>query len=692
MIINDFIMAVTALVNLCIGLFVFLKNKKNIVNQVFFLFMFGISMWGIGYFIARISDQIYFWVRIAFTGAALLCSSFLHFSLVFPERKDIKINKIELIFIYLPVFLSCIFMRLIVRMSYRLPIGFLNEYGPLYFLFIFYLISYFIGGLSHFIKRYKESFGVKKLQIKYLFWGSLLSFIIAMFTNVILPILGNSALVEIGPSSTIIFAAVTAYAILRHRLMDIEVIVKKSIVYSLLVGGVAGAYVLLAFLFGQLLQGVVGFGNSLAIFLIALLVVVGYRPLEKSIENMTDKVFFKRKYDYRKALKELSGEISTVIDLQQLFRLIVMGIAKTVKVDMVSMLIQEYDYIWSGLKGRHGVEGDQLSTIKMEIDGAFINYLSKHSELIITEEVIDEEIKTTLNKLEASVCVPMLSKKGLLGIINIGNKLSEDPYTIEDLELLVTLANQASVALENAKLVEKEKEMVIKLEQAERLTSLGRFAAGIVHEIKNPLVSIKTFFQVFSDEEESEKDKQELAELASQEIVLIEGLLENLLNFAKPSTLEFSFEDINEILNEIVLLVKPELSLKGVKLFIANETEHIPQMMVDKKQIKQVFLNLVYNALEAMPGGGEIHVTISHKLPENQLVIKFADSGYGISRKDIKKLFDPFYTTKPGGTGMGLAVSYNIIKKHEGEITVKSEPGKGTVFEIRLPISIKSDK
>jgi signal transduction histidine kinase len=625
-------------------------------------------------------------VRINCVGLVFIPATFLSFAFAFVGKRlktSILFFLFSLSFIFLVFSLTTklFFTDIVYRFWGYYPIG-----GPINALFAIYLIICVVYGTSLLYISLKRSKGIKRIQSVYVFFGFLIAFG-GGFVN-LLPVSGLNVY-PIGNVINIFYTAIITYAIVKHRLMDIGVIIKKSIVYSGLLGTVLGIYVLLTFLFGQLLQIFIGFDHSLAIFFTALLIVLGYKPLEKLIENTTDKIFFKRKYDYRKSLKELSREISTVIDLQQLFKLIVVGIAKTVRVDKVSMLIRKDPYIWSGLIGKFGTEEEQITPFNMEMDGAFVSYLSKQTELIITEEIVDEDIKSALNKFEASVCVPMLSKKGLLGIINIGDKLSQEPYTLEDLELFITLANQASIALENAKLIQREKEMIHKLEQAERLSSLGRFAAGIAHEIKNPLVSIKTFFQIFSDKEETEEDKQELAELAAQEIIHIEGLLENLLNFAKPSTPEFSFEDINEILKETILLIKQELVLKGAKLIISKETEHIPKIMVDRKQIKQVFLNLIYNSLQAMPDGGEIHITSFYDPAEKELIMRFTDSGYGIAPQEIKKLFDPFYTTKPGGTGMGLAVSYNIIKRHEGEITVKSTPGMGTTFEIRLPVSIK---
>jgi signal transduction histidine kinase len=328
-----------------------------------------------------------------------------------------------------------------------------------------------------------------------------------------------------------------------------------------------------------------------------------------------------------------------------------------------------------------------LSEIKIKFDEAFNEYLIMNNELIIVDEITDEKIKDYFKRLKISICFPLIGKEGLIGMVNIGDKLSEEPYTNEDLRILSPLANQASIALENAKLIQREGEMKRKLQQAEKLASLGRFAAGLVHEIKNPLVSVKAFFQLFGDKDESEEDKVELSELASQEIIRIEGLLDNLLNFAKPSSPDFSYEDLYEVLSETVQLVKPEMSARKVALIVEKDRETLPKVKLDRKQIKQVFLNLIYNSLDAMLGGGELRIKISLDSIGKRLIAEVKDNGCGIEEKDIDKLFDPFYSTKADGTGLGLAISYNIIKNHNGDIDVQSEPGFGSTFKISLPVS-----
>lgn len=679
---------IAAYVSLFLGLFTLLKNRKSYTNQTFALWNFSIAFWNYGISMmygASTPESALFWVKFLVVGLVFIPPTFYHFVLAFTEDKNIA-RRILCFSGYVFAGFFLVFNRgtyFAIGMQrsyfgYHPIVGIASHLFNLMFGF-FVIYSFYV-----LFSAYKQSSGLRRRQIKYVFWAAAIGFGGGL-TNM-LALYG----IDIYPISNlciIFFSVIIAYAILRYHLMDIEVVIKKSIVYSILVGATMGSYVLLTLLFGQFLHDLTHNSTLAIIFMMSILIITGYKPLEMFIENTTDKIFFKAKYDYHKALKDLSREICSVIDMKQLFNLIVMSVAKTVRINRVSMLTREDNVYWFGAKYEYGGTEGTLSEIKIKSDEAFNEYLIMNNELIIVDEITDEKIKDNFKRLKISICFPLIGKEGLIGMVNIGDKLSEDQYANEDLRVLSTLANQASIALENAKLIQREGEMKRKLQQAEKLASLGRFAAGMVHEIKNPLVSVKAFFQLFGDENESEEDKRELSELASQEIIRIEGLLDNLLNFAKPSSPEFSREDLYDVLIETVQLVKPEVSARKVTIITEKDREELPKIRLDRKQIKQVFLNLIYNSLDAMPEGGELRIKISLDSIGKKLIAEIKDNGCGIEEKDIDKLFDPFYSTKAEGTGLGLAISYNIIKNHNGDIDVQSEPGLGSTFKISLPVS-----
>ncbi|MCX8030561.1 MAG: ATP-binding protein [Thermodesulfovibrionales bacterium] len=239
------------------------------------------------------------------------------------------------------------------------------------------------------------------------------------------------------------------------------------------------------------------------------------------------------------------------------------------------------------------------------------------------------------------------------------------------------------------------KKMEEQITNSEKLASIGRLAAGIAHEIGNPLTSIFSYVQILKSIED-DKFKKESLETIYFHIQRISEILKQLSSFTKMSRGETQLISVNEIIEDAIKLIRYDKRAKNI-VIKKNLSDSIPKMNLNFNQLSQVFINLILNAIDAMPDGGQL--TINSYLQNNDLVIDFSDTGIGISRENLSKIFDPFYTTKEKGTGLGLAVSYNIITKMEGQLTVESEVGKGTTFKISLPIKklvdnldVKQDK
>jgi len=184
--------------------------------------------------------------------------------------------------------------------------------------------------------------------------------------------------------------------------------------------------------------------------------------------------------------------------------------------------------------------------------------------------------------------------------------------------------------------------------------------------------------------DENENDIQEISELALTEIARVEGLLNNLLHFARLRKPEFSSMDIEEVLNETLIMTRSDCVLNNVQIH-KNTGKRIPETFADRSQLKQVFLNLIQNALQAMPDGGTLQIGIAHCPEEDEVKITFTDSGRGIGKELLPRLFEPFFTTKTQGTGLGLNISHRIITAHKGRISVESKEGKGTSVHVILP-------
>ncbi len=252
--------------------------------------------------------------------------------------------------------------------------------------------------------------------------------------------------------------------------------------------------------------------------------------------------------------------------------------------------------------------------------------------------------------------------------------------SMDEIGTLSCAFDKLSVELKDAR--EKMKEAYRHMLQTEKLSSLGQLSAGLAHELKNPITTLKMLFQDFKYEGEHLITNEE-AEVILEEVENIDGLLTKFLGFARQERPILKDENINDIIKHVLSLSVFNLKKHNIKVY-NDLPKDLPLINIDKSLIEQVFLNLIMNSVQAMPEGGELRILGSAK--NGFLEIKLEDTGNGIP-KDIKPMvFDPFFTTKEKGTGLGLSIAYNIIKTHRGNIWFESIDSKGTVFTVRLPI------
>jgi signal transduction histidine kinase len=310
--------------------------------------------------------------------------------------------------------------------------------------------------------------------------------------------------------------------------------------------------------------------------------------------------------------------------------------------------------------------------------------LIKGSNIQELKNVVDK-----LSRLEAEVSIPLILKGQLIGMINLSHKFNKDAYSHEDIELLSTLANQTAIAIENARLYEDLKKSKTYIRRADRLASLGTLTAGLAHEIRNPLVAIKTFTQLLPERLEDEEFRNQFLNIASGEVDRISLLINELLDFARPSEPKLEMEEVNGILDGMILLVSTESKKKHIEV-VKNYAQDLPLINVDREQIKQVFLNILLNAVEATSENGKITVTTRSFLKpggEPYVQVGFSDTGCGIPAEYLEDIFNPFFTTKNKGSGLGLSISNQIIQDHNGYISVESELNTGSSFFVNLPLS-----
>jgi signal transduction histidine kinase len=295
---------------------------------------------------------------------------------------------------------------------------------------------------------------------------------------------------------------------------------------------------------------------------------------------------------------------------------------------------------------------------------------------------LGEKEKDVINRLGLALCYPLLSMNRLIGILGIGLKSSGAPYSAEESAFIDSLMPQAGIALENALLYKEQKERFRRMLRADRLATIGELAAGAAHEIRNPLTSIRSSLQ-YLESRCREENERKLLGVALQETDRIDEILAALLSFSRPSEIHKEPCDLTSLLEETVALVSIQARAKGVEVRTSVPPGSV-LVNADRSQLKQVFLNVFLNAIQAMDGGGALCVD-EMVLERGMTLVRVADNGPGISEEALEKVFDPFFTTKKGGTGLGLSICYTIVKAHGGEIEIRSRLGEGTTVFVTLP-------
>jgi len=235
--------------------------------------------------------------------------------------------------------------------------------------------------------------------------------------------------------------------------------------------------------------------------------------------------------------------------------------------------------------------------------------------------------------------------------------------------------------IEQRRLIEEQ------IAQADKLASIGQLSAGIAHEINNPMGIILGYTQLLLRNEVPESEKYQDLKTIEKHVRSCKSIVEGLLNFARTSKPKTDLIRIDEAMEDVLNFIQQHASLDNIDVK-KDYDPSVPEMQLDEKKIKQVLMNLIMNAKHAIGDEGTLSLSTGFDASDHQVFVEIADTGYGIEKKNLARVFDPFFTTKPTGegTGLGLSVSYGIIKNHGGDILVKSEVGKGSAFKIVLPV------
>ncbi len=313
--------------------------------------------------------------------------------------------------------------------------------------------------------------------------------------------------------------------------------------------------------------------------------------------------------------------------------------------------------------------------------------------IIVKNAVGDKSVSGEFSKalgVNEFICVPLITKNESIGVLVADNIYTNEPITEGHVNILTMFANQAALAIENAETYKKLEDKMHQLTEtqqrllrSEKLAAIGSMSSYVAHEIRNPLVTIGGFAKTLSRFTFTDLKIKANIDIIIEEVKRLEKILNNITDFGKPSKPEKADTQICEIMENTCMLMENYFQEKHITLQKKYEAG-IPEIPVDPAQIKQVFLNILMNAVESMPDGGKLDVNIESV--DESIKIHIIDTGKGIQQGVLQNIYDPFFTTKSSGTGVGLSVSLKIIEDNGGKIDAISEQGKGTTMLLTLPI------
>ena len=734
---------------------------------------------------------------------------FLHFCLSFPERRLAAGRAWLIPAAYVPAFVlasaAVISQILFVTTSggdvlWRVT-AVIDRWKPLYFSVLF-ATSFFILLDSYRKTRHLRA----RKQMKWLVWGTGAG-VLPFFGFYAVPfVLGREPKLAMELAGYIPLALIplaVAYAVVQHRLMDVELIFRRTLAYVLAIAAIVGIGLLSAGLLDTLLAGQRDPHGTIIAILSSLLVLLLFTPIKSRVQEALDRLVYRERYSSRRTLLQLSRDLNADLDLARLTDRLREGISQALGVHTVAVFLPaqsgdfevfrcfgcsaqpralpgtgrlvarlragepvntesdpaaypeaaDLDLVFFfpcrvegeliaiaavGLKENYDLlnseEIDLLQAIAGHVATAFMNGRLYHrlQEKAVELTRLTEYNENILESLVAGILVLDLdgrivrwnrAMEGLVARLRsevLGRTLDEvfpEPFlsalranlVIDDrqrgthldrlhleapgsggeLTLNVTVAPfevgpervGTILILED---VTSRVHLQEQLQHSEKMASIGLLAAGVAHEVNTPLAGISSYTQMLRKQVEAEDPRAPLLEKIEKQTFRAATIITNLLNFARTGAGETESLDVNRVLEDVLSLVEHQLEHAHIK--VRRElAPDLPRVLGNANRLQQVFFNLVLNARDAMPKGGWL--TLATRARGVEVVVEVRDTGEGIRRENLKRIYDPFFTTKGRGrgTGLGLSVSYGIVREHGGTIVVESAPDKGTTFEVSLP-------
>jgi PAS domain S-box-containing protein len=688
-----------------------------------------------------------------------------------------------------------------------------NTYGTFYPFFGAYFLCCVSYSLFLLARKLRVMKGIERLQVHYVFLGVAINALGGTITNLIIPLAFHSSRFSpYGPLFGILMIGLIAHAIIRYRLMNIRLVIRRGVAYLLAVAIAGGVFVFLVWPASGLF---VSQPRDLPLEIqlaLVLLIAILFQPVRGRVQAWLDRYLFREPYDYQRTVREVSRTMGGILDLHSLLEYACEAIGNTVRPESVAVYTKGItEPVYRQLAAHRSIEGGEIQEQEtVHSSSPLVSILSKEKRFVLRDELgrthpgpETHAALEHLRRLGGHFALPILEDGQLTGFFLVGPKLSGDPYFAEDIDLVYTLVSQAAIAIKNALLygqvvlvneyvenilatiesgvisvdadgtitlfnhaaermiglgtkeikggpvrrlpatlaaqleatlndgkprlhlettlpdtrgrltpvvssttalrdqngvvqgvvvvfsdLTRLKELEGEKRRAERLASLGALAAGIAHEIKNPLVAIRTFAELLPERFTETDFREEFSRVVVREIERMDALAARLRSLATPPTQQIIPLDLRVPIEETLSLLRVQMEQARITVKRTYEGE-LPSIYGDPAQLKQLSLNIFMNALAAMAPGGELSIRLAPRdaFGSQTLVVQIMDTGTGIPEELMGQIFDPFVTTKPGGSGLGLSICRGIADAHRASIRARNNPGgKGTTITIEFPV------
>ncbi|PIY78923.1 MAG: hypothetical protein COY81_05450 [Candidatus Pacebacteria bacterium CG_4_10_14_0_8_um_filter_43_12] len=722
---NIAITALTVLANGAFGLVLFKNNRRSATNLFLVLLLWVIMAWAIFTHLALemgSPDQRLFFVRLVMFSTVPFGPLIYLLARVFPgSQLTIRKSILMAILVVNLIIAGLALTPLMFSKLINSPDGsfiIIPSYGIA--LYGFNFIGFMSWGFFLLVRKYRTNVGIQKTQIGLFLYGLIISCVLLTITNFLaVIILASIDLVRFGPPLTLILISFMTYAILKHGLLDIRVLLARSIGYSVTAFLLFSVYSLVLMFFGaQLLGRETSLTEFIISFFLIIIIAFSFAPLQKIVASLTKRIFYKDDYDSEKLLYDLAVVMATTLLLENLSRKLLKLLLIRMQVTRGMMILTEQNLIY-------WVAAEGYATVP-EFNEEDIKQLTQAENLVVFEETQDKTVKQFMDRHNLKLSSKFIKESKTIGFLFLGDKLSGDSYTSKDRTLVTIFSPEAAVAIQNAKAYEEIRRFNITLEEEVKnatnklvrangkLQELDKlkdeFVSIASHELRTPMVSIKNYvWMALAGKGGKVTQKQKFyLQRAFISADRMTKLINDMLNISRIESGRVMLSPVKvnllALVEQILAEVKPRAKQLEVKLILEKEAKNLhseqevelPEVVADQDKLAEVLTNFLGNSLKFTPAKGSITVSFAVDQKTQQVIVQVADTGVGLAADQIPKLFKKFGIIKESyrsqteaaqGSGLGLFVSKSIIELHGGKIWVESKgKDKGSTFSFSVPI------